>query len=57
MKKNKWRKQMKKRVNIEEHERGETDGFHAITNGRNERSLTTEELEIYRFMIGGIIGK
>lgn len=57
MKKDKWRKQMKKRMNIEEHERGETNGFHAITNGRNERSFTTEELEIYRFMIGGIIGK
>lgn len=28
-----------------------------IINGHEERSFTSEELEIYRFMIGGIIGK
>lgn len=48
---------MKKRTNTEEYERGETHGFHAITNGRIESAFTSEDMEIYRFMIGGIIGK
>jgi len=57
MYKEKWSKQMKKRMNTEEFERGEKNVFHSITNGRIESSFTTEELDIYRFMIGGIIGK
>lgn len=57
MNKEKRSKQMKKRINTEEFERGETNVFHSITNGRIESSFTTEELDIYRFMIGGIIGK
>lgn len=28
-----------------------------IINGREERSFTPEELEIYRFVMGGIYGK
>ncbi|WP_370575527.1 hypothetical protein [Methanomethylovorans sp.] len=48
---------MKKRINTEEHERGETHGFHAITNGRIENPFTSEDMEIYRFMMGGMIGK
>lgn len=57
MYKEKWSKQMKQRINTEEFERGETNVFHSITNGRIESTFTTEELDIYRFMIGGIIGK
>ena len=53
----KWRKQMKKRINTEEYERGDTYGFHEITKGRIESAFTTEDLDLYRFMIGGIIGK
>lgn len=48
---------MKKRINTEEFESGEANVFHSITNGRIESPFTTEELDIYRFMIGGIIGK
>lgn len=48
---------MKTRINNEESELGITHSFLAITNGCTERSFTTEELDIYRFMIGGIIGK
>lgn len=48
---------MKKRINTEKYERGDTHDFHAITNGRIESPFTTEEMDIYRFMIGGIIGK
>ncbi len=57
MNKEKRSKQMKKRINTEEFERGETNVFHSITNGRIESSFTAEDLDIYRFMIGGIIGK
>lgn len=48
---------MKKRVKMEQLECGETNGFHAIINGRIESSFTTEDMETYRFMIGGILGK
>jgi len=48
---------MKKRINTEEYERGDTYGFHEITKDRIESAFTTEDLDLYRFMIGGIIGK
>ncbi|MCC7577259.1 MAG: hypothetical protein KK926_10560 [Methanomethylovorans sp.] len=48
---------MKKRMNTKEYERGDTHGFHEITKGRIESAFTTEDLDLYRFMIGGIIGK
>lgn len=48
---------MKMRMNTEEYECGETHSFHEITNGRIESAFTNEDMEIYRFMIGGIIGK
>ncbi|WP_370573233.1 hypothetical protein [Methanomethylovorans sp.] len=34
-----------------------TCGFLDITRGRTDRSFTPEEMEIYCFMMGGIIGK
>lgn len=48
---------MKKRVRIEKFDYGETNSFHTIINGRIESSFTTEDMEIYRFMMGGMLGK
>lgn len=48
---------MKKQFINEQYECGETNIFHAIINGRIESLFTTEEMELYRFMIGGMLGK
>ncbi|AGB49222.1 hypothetical protein Metho_0983 [Methanomethylovorans hollandica DSM 15978] len=48
---------MKKRVKMEKLVCGETNGFHTIINGRIESYFTAEDMEIYRFMIGGMLSK
>ncbi|WP_321419490.1 hypothetical protein [uncultured Methanomethylovorans sp.] len=48
---------MKKQLRNNEYNDGSAFGFHDITKGRSERSFTPEEMEIYCFMMGGIIGK
>ncbi|MFA0823177.1 MAG: hypothetical protein ACC612_09855 [Methanomethylovorans sp.] len=49
---------MRKNVyNNENEHHKRTCGFHDVTKGRIDRSCTPEELEIYCFMMGGILGK
>lgn len=48
---------MKKQLSNNEYNDRSACSFHDITKGRSERSFTPEEMEIYCFMMGGIIGK
>lgn len=48
---------MKRQLRINEYKNEAACGFHDIKRGRTDRSFTPEEMEIYCFMMGGIIGK
>jgi ribosome biogenesis SPOUT family RNA methylase Rps3 len=48
---------MKTQIRNNEHNNRSGYGFHDINKGRSERSFTPEEMEIYYFMMGGILGK
>ena len=48
---------MKTQIRNNGHNDRSSHGFHDITKGRSERSFTPEEMEIYCFMMGGILGK
>jgi hypothetical protein len=46
---------MRKKLHINKNEEG--CGFHDVKRGRIDRSFTPEEMEIYCFLIGGLMGK
>lgn len=48
---------MRKILHINENQNEAACGFHDIKRGRTDRSFTPEEMEIYCFMMGGIMGK